>query len=75
MVKSPVAPPSGPELWDELVQAMQYPKAGEPHRPSAIQVRPGDLWESLRPHIEEVGITLAPVEELFARSTFEMSKV
>jgi hypothetical protein len=57
-------PPSPALLWDTLVQAMQHPAAGEPHRPSELQVRPDPCWEALRPHVEEVGVTLSVVEEL-----------
>jgi tetratricopeptide (TPR) repeat protein len=56
--------PSGPQLWDELVQAMQYPKVGEPHRPTEVQVPRNDQWEGLRSHLEEIGITVTPAEEL-----------
>jgi hypothetical protein len=42
-------------LWDTLVQAMQNPSAGEPHRPTQLQVRADERWQSLQPHFEEVG--------------------
>jgi hypothetical protein len=51
-------------LWDTLLQAMQHPAAGEPHRPTELQVRAGGRWETLRAHVEEVGVTLTAVEEL-----------
>jgi tetratricopeptide (TPR) repeat protein len=60
LVEEPVAA----SLWDTLVQAMQNPAAGEPHRPTELQVRPDERWESLRPHVEEIGINLVAVEEL-----------
>ena len=50
--------PSTALLWDTLVQAMQHPAAGEPHRPTELQVRPDERWESLRPHFEEIGVEL-----------------
>ncbi len=56
--------PSAAFLWDTLVQAMQDPVSGEPHRPSEIQVRSDERWESLRPHIEQIGIELVVSEEL-----------
>ncbi|HEV3263711.1 MAG TPA: hypothetical protein VG013_43150 [Gemmataceae bacterium] len=56
--------PAAASLWDTLVRAMQHPAAGEPHRPSELQVRPDERWESLRPHIEEIGIQLLVTEEL-----------
>jgi hypothetical protein len=40
------APPAA-LLWDTLVQAMQHPAAGEPHRPTELQVRPDERWEAL----------------------------
>ena len=36
LVEEPVAA----SLWDTLVQAMHNPAAGEPHRPTELQVRP-----------------------------------
>jgi hypothetical protein len=56
--------PSPASLWDILVQAMQNPAAGEPHRPTELQVRPDEHWESLRPHLDEVGVGLVVSEEL-----------
>jgi hypothetical protein len=56
--------PSPALLWDTLVQAMQNPAAGQPHRPAELQVRPGSGWESLRPHVEGVGIRLVVADQL-----------
>jgi tetratricopeptide (TPR) repeat protein len=56
--------PSAALLWDTLAQAMQHPAAGEPHRPSEIQVRPDERWESLRRHLEEIGVGLDAGTEL-----------
>jgi tetratricopeptide (TPR) repeat protein len=56
--------PATASLWDTLVRAMQNPLAGEPHRPAEVQVRAGGVWESLRPHAEEVGISLVAAEGL-----------
>jgi hypothetical protein len=60
----PEETPSAAVLWDVLVQAMQYPAAGEPHRPTELQVRPDERWEALRPHLDEIGVGLAGAEEL-----------
>jgi tetratricopeptide (TPR) repeat protein len=60
----PEETPSAALLWDVLVQAMQHPPGGEPHRPTELHVRPDELWETLRPHLEEVGVTLVLAEEL-----------
>jgi hypothetical protein len=56
--------PSSALLWDLLVQGMHHPAAGEAHRPSEIQVRSDERWESLRSHLEEIGVGLAVSEEL-----------
>jgi hypothetical protein len=56
--------PSAALLWDTLVQAMLQPAAGEAHRPSELQVRADERWESLRPHLEEIGVALAVSDEL-----------
>ena len=56
--------PTAALLWDTLVQGMQHPLAGEPHRPTEIQVRPGELWNALKPHLEEIGVTVAARDEL-----------
>jgi tetratricopeptide (TPR) repeat protein len=60
----PEETPPAALLWDALVQAMQHPAAGEPHRPTELQVRPDERWEALRPHLDEIGIGLAVAEEL-----------
>ena len=51
-------------LWDTLVTAMQHPAAGKPHRPTELQVRSHDYWESLKPHLKEIGIKLVVTEDL-----------
>jgi len=56
--------PAAAFLWDTLVEAMQHPLAGEPHRPTELQVRPDERWVSLRPHVEAIGTRLVFSEEL-----------
>ena len=56
--------PSSSLLWDALVQAIQYPAAGEPHRPTELQVRADERWEVLKPHLDEIGVGLVVAEEL-----------
>ncbi len=56
--------PSSDLLWDGLVQAMQHPSAGKPHRPGEIQVRADERWQALRPHLEEIGVRLVVKDEL-----------
>ncbi len=55
--------PSPELLWDALVQAMQHPAMGKPHRPAELRVRPSEPWESLRSPIEEIGVRLNATEE------------
>jgi len=56
--------PSPSLLWDALVQAMQHPAAGTPHRPTELQVRTDERWESLRPHLDEIGVGLVVTDDL-----------
>jgi tetratricopeptide (TPR) repeat protein len=56
--------PSAAQLWDTLVQAMQRPTAGVPHRPTELQVRAEEPWESLKPHLAEIGIALGVTDDL-----------
>jgi hypothetical protein len=56
--------PSAALVWDVLVQAMQYPATGTPHRPTELQVRPDERWESLQPHLDEIGVGLVMRDEL-----------
>ena len=48
--------PSAEELWDIVAGAMQQPAAGDPHRPSELQVRPGGHWDALDRHFEAIGV-------------------
>ena len=70
--------PSAALLWDTLIQAMQHPMAGEPHRPTELQVRTDERWEALRPHLEEIGVkvetagNLDDIETLFAAMSEHM---
>lgn len=54
--------PSADELWNGLIQAMDAPMAGEPHRPTTIQVRAVEPWDTLKPHLQELGIEVETVE-------------
>jgi tetratricopeptide (TPR) repeat protein len=51
-------------VWDTLVQAMQHPALGQPHRPRELQVRQRGEWEALRPHLEEIGVALSVQDQL-----------
>jgi hypothetical protein len=57
-------PPTADALWDQIASAIQKPAMGESHRPSELQILPGERWDELRPHLEEIGIGLVPVEKL-----------
>jgi hypothetical protein len=41
---------------------MQNPVAGEPHRPTELQVPAHERWTALRPHFEEIGVQVASGE-------------
>lgn len=56
--------PTSAHLWDYLTNAMQEPRAGEPHRPTVIQVPGHAAWEELRPHLKEIGVDLVPTDDL-----------
>lgn len=56
--------PSPALLWDALVQAMQQPAAGKRHRPTGLQVRADECWESLKPHLDEIGVGLTVTDDL-----------
>jgi hypothetical protein len=43
---------------------MQNPAAGEPHRPTELQVRPDRRWEALRPHLDQIGVGLVVSDNL-----------
>src|SRR5262249_34064755 len=56
--------PSSDLLWNKLADAMQKPLASDPHRPRELQVRDREPWQTLRPHLEEIGVHVVPLEEL-----------
>ena len=56
--------PSAGHIWDALVEIMRQPLAGSPRRPGELQVRADEQWESLRPHLEEIGIDLVSIDDL-----------
>jgi hypothetical protein len=37
---------------------------GDPHRPIELHVLPNERWDELRPHLDEIGITCVPTDEL-----------
>lgn len=56
--------PSANHLWDTLLQAMQKPIAGQPHRPAQVQGRPDECWTILKPHLAEIGVELVLTDKL-----------
>ena len=68
-------PPSAALVWDTLVEAMQKPVAGKPHRPTELQVRTDPCWESLRLDIEEIGIQMALCEGLDYFGLFRLERL
>jgi hypothetical protein len=61
--------PFAARVWDKLVESMQYPAAGEPHRPTELQVRNNELWQTLKPHFEEIGVAVVLTDDLDQMNT------
>jgi tetratricopeptide (TPR) repeat protein len=59
-----VESPSSALIWDTLAIAMERPASGDPHRPVELHVAQNERWDELRPHLEEIGITCVPTDEL-----------
>jgi tetratricopeptide (TPR) repeat protein len=57
-------PPSAASMWDVLARAMGEPLVGQPRRPTELQVRPGPVWDELRPHLDDIGVKCAEADEL-----------
>jgi tetratricopeptide (TPR) repeat protein len=57
-------PPGSDQLWAVLEKAVTEPAAGRPHRPTELQVRRDERWDELKPRLDELGITVAPKEQL-----------
>lgn len=56
--------PGAHSVWDQLAEAIQAPMTGVPHRPTTLQVRGGDVWDELAPHLDELGIVVETGETL-----------
>ena len=56
--------PTAAQIWDVLVQAMQTPAAGKSHRPTELHVRADQRWESLKQHLDEIGVNLVVTDNL-----------
>jgi hypothetical protein len=57
-------PPSSALIWDTLAVAMERPATGDPHRPVELHVAQNERWDELSPHLDEIGITCVPTDEL-----------
>jgi hypothetical protein len=51
-------------LWDYLTEVIERPKEGEPQRPLEVQVDDKEIWQELKPHLDEIGVRLTPLPEL-----------
>jgi tetratricopeptide (TPR) repeat protein len=58
------AEPTSEFLWDQVAKAVQRPPAGEPHRPTELQVRSDERWDALKGHLDDIGVTVVPIDEL-----------
>jgi hypothetical protein len=56
--------PTVPEVWQTLLKAMQEPAAGEPHRPSEVQVPDQQHADALRPSLQAVNVECTVAEAL-----------
>ena len=56
--------PSPEELWDLVAAAMERPAAGEPHRPTELQIRPDSTWDALTNDFDAIGVSCQPSEVL-----------
>jgi hypothetical protein len=57
-------PPTTNQVWHTLFKAMTQPAAGQPHRPTEIQVRPEDRFEPLHGVLADLGITITATQTL-----------
>jgi len=57
-------PPTPEALWDIVAEAMESPAAGDPHRPTELQVRQGGPWDALGEHFESIGVACEHAEVL-----------
>jgi hypothetical protein len=57
--------PSPAQAWQLLLRSIQKPEAGEPHRPTEVQLAEGSGWaEALRPSLDALGVDCATVPAL-----------
>jgi hypothetical protein len=56
--------PTLDQIWQTLLKAMQEPAAGEPHRPTEVQLTKEDLATQLRPRLQSINVECQVVEAL-----------
>lgn len=56
--------PTPETFWDIVAGAMEQPAAGDPHRPTELQIRPGTHCDALAAHFDAIGVACSPVEHL-----------
>ncbi|HKI37127.1 MAG TPA: hypothetical protein VKA46_35060 [Gemmataceae bacterium] len=58
-------PPTATQGWQVLLKAMRQPEAGEPHRPTEVQLAQEQEWSStLRPPLDALNVGCVTVEAL-----------
>jgi len=58
--------PAPEGVWELLLQAMRRPEAGDPHRPTEVQLREKTWRADLAPRLEALNVTCSAVAELAA---------
>jgi hypothetical protein len=64
--------PAGQDVWDTLLEAIQQPEEGEPHRPTEVQVGNAAWRGDLAPRLEALGVActasadLGQIDAIFA---------
>ena len=56
--------PAGQDLWETLLEAMQQPEEGEPHRPTEVQVRAQTWRDDLTPRLAALGVECTAAADL-----------
>jgi hypothetical protein len=56
--------PTVDRVWQTLLKAMQEPAAGEPHRPTEVQLTKEDWATGLRPRLQNINVECQVVETL-----------
>jgi hypothetical protein len=54
------------EVWEQICTAMRKPEAGEPHRPTEVQLGSDECAGSVRPRLDELGVACRVVPKLDA---------